>query len=154
MSFPPVAELVPHAGAMRLLERVVAHAPERTTCRVRSEDAALFADASGQVPGFVALEWMAQCIAVHGGLRARAVSQPPRVGMLLGTRRLQLHCDGFAPGSAWLVEATPRKEADHGMIAFACAVSDESGEQRLAEAQLNVFLVDPGTLPPSGGGEG
>jgi predicted hotdog family 3-hydroxylacyl-ACP dehydratase len=31
---PPIDELIPHAGESILLDRVVAHSPERTTARV------------------------------------------------------------------------------------------------------------------------
>ena len=50
------------------------------------EDSMFFEPPHG-VPGYVGLEYIAQTIAAHGGLRARAVGEPVRIGFLLGTRR-------------------------------------------------------------------
>lgn len=137
---PPLAELLPHAGPMRLLERVVAHDAGGTRCRVIPAASALFQDARARVPAWVALEYMAQCAAAHGGLVARALGEAPRPGLLVGSRRLSFRCEDFAPQVPLHVSARPA--AGRGdTLAFACAVEDPEGGAPLVEGRLNVLLL-------------
>ena len=140
-ALPPLAELLPHAGPMRLLERVESHDGERTVCHAQPAASALFQDAAGFVPVGVAIEYMAQCAAAHGGLVARARGEAPRRGLFVGSRRLVFRCDGFAPGVALRITARHaggRAES----FAFDCTVEDPAGGPPLAEGRLNVVLLD------------
>ena len=94
--FPPIASLLPHAGPMCLLERVTEHQRSHTVCSVDPSRSALLAAPDGSVPVWVGLEYMAQCIAAHGGLVARALGEPLRPGVLLGSRRLRFGVGRFA----------------------------------------------------------
>jgi len=149
--FPPIGELLPHAGPMRLLEAVIAHDPECTRCRVEPSRSELFRDATGRIPAWVGIEYMAQCIAAHGGLLARARGEAPRPGLLLGSRRLVFRQDAFEPGRT--LEVRARHVAGHSeMLAFECAVLDPGEEAPLAEGRLNVLL--PRDLAALGGNSG
>ena len=146
IAWPPVSELLPHSGPMRLLERVEAHDGECTVCLALPEASTLFQDAAGLVPSWVAIEYMAQCAAVHGGLLARARGEGSRPGLFVGSRRLAFRCAHFAPGTALRVSA--RFAAGRGdTLAFDCAVEDPAGGPPLAEGRLNVRLLRelPGT---------
>jgi len=150
---PPVAELLPQTGPMRLLERVLAHDAEHTRCAVDPAQSHLFCDAAGRVPGWVAIEWMAQCAAAHGGLRGRARGEGPRPGLFVGSRRLRFACDAFEPGR--ILEVTARHAAGRDeRLAFDCAVLEPSGGPLLAEGRLNVLVPRSLRLPqrPPGGG--
>lgn len=137
---PPLAELLPHAGPMRLLERVESHDGERTVCRVLPASSTLFQDAAGEVPAWVAIEYMAQCAAAHGGLVARARGEAPRPGLFVGSRRLVFRCAGFAPDVALTVTARQAGGRADG-FAFDCTVEDPAGGPPLAEGRLNVVLL-------------
>jgi len=139
--FPALAELLPHAGPMRLLERVLAHAPDGTRCAVRTEDAPLFQDADGGVPAWLAIEWMAQCVAAHGGLLGRSRGEPPRVGFLVGARALELRVARFEPGDALVVEARPRRSTA-GLFDFACRVERAADGAVLAEGRVQCFVQE------------
>lgn len=108
---------------MRLLARVVAHSREETTCELEVAASALFADEAGAVPGWIALEWMAQCAAAHGGLAARAAGAPAAPGMLVGVRRLALARHSFALGEKLRVTARATGTAG-ALVTFDCEVSD------------------------------
>jgi predicted hotdog family 3-hydroxylacyl-ACP dehydratase len=124
---------------MLLIARVVAHAPEETTCELEVAASALFADAAGSVPGWVALEWMAQCAAAHGGLAARAAGAPPGKGMLVGARRLELARPAFARDET--LRVTARWTGAAGALAsFACEVRDAQGV--VASGSLSVVVGD------------
>lgn len=139
-AFPSIAELVPHAAPMLLLDRVLEHDDSRTVCSVRTEDSALFAEPSGGVPSWVGLEYMAQCAAVHGGLASRARGEAPRPGLLLGSRRLQLHTAVFAAGRELRVIARHHR-GKLGLVTFDCWVESQDGDEVLAEGRVNLYIL-------------
>ena len=135
--YPPVEDLVPQTGRMVLLSRVLDHADRRTTCAVDVSADSTFADAGGGVPAWVALEYMAQCIAAHGGLRARAAGDPITIGFLLGSRAIVLRTPRFHPGQQLHVEAA-HVWGEHDFFSFACTVRDARTQAMLVEATLTV----------------
>jgi len=142
---PELTELLPHSGPMLLLGRVLSHEAERTVCRLDPAASELFRDAEGRVPAWLALEWMAQCIAAHGGLLARAAGRPPSPGMLVGAKRVQLDRRDFAPGETLEVEA--RHAGSAGALAsFDCAL--RSGAEIVATGALSVYVSDALTRSP------
>lgn len=141
-AFPGLGELMPHAGPMRLLSRVVEHSPESTRCELLAAASALFLDAAGAVPAWVALEWMAQCIAAHGGLVAVAAGRRPPNGVLVGARQLALARDSFA-SSAVLTVSARFLGASGALVSFACEVQE--GSSSVASGVLSVALVGSGS---------
>ena len=136
--FPPIAELLPQAGAARLLERVLGHDTAQTRCAVAPLHGALFRDAQGGVPAYVALEYMAQCAAADGSLRMRARGESLEPALLVGSRRVEFRCAEFDP--AQRLEVTARHAAGRsGLLAFDCAVFDARGGEPLVEGRLNVL---------------
>ncbi|MFP4606292.1 MAG: hydroxymyristoyl-ACP dehydratase [Thiohalospira sp.] len=90
-----LAELIPHAGDMCLLDEVVAWDGDRIRCRTRSH---LLADhplrREGRLRSLHAVEYGAQAMAIHGGLLAR--EQGDEVGgaaYLAAVRDLRLERD-------------------------------------------------------------
>ena len=141
MNYPDIRDLVPHSGRMLLIRRVLEHGATRTICEVDTSDSSLFFDHEGAVPAWLGLEYMAQCVAVHGGLHARDVGEGPREGMLLGTRRLQFEVPYFAAGEILRVTAV-RVHATAQMLSFDCEIHDESGRTRLANGRLSVYVSE------------
>jgi predicted hotdog family 3-hydroxylacyl-ACP dehydratase len=137
----PLGELLPHRPPMVLLDGVVAHRPERTTCRTTVREAPGFHCPDGRVPGWIALEYMAQCIAVHAGLRARAAGGTPRLGFLVGSRRVDFHAAAFARGQGLLVTAE-HVWGDAELGSFSCRVEDAAGGEVLADGVLKVVAAD------------
>ena len=137
--FPEISELVPHAQPMLLLERVLEHAGASTVCSALTSASRLFAEADGSVPSWVGLEYMAQCAAVHGGLASRARGETPRPGLLLGSRRLQLHTPAFEAGARLRVEARHHR-GELGLVSFDCSIHS-AGDERLAEGRINLYIL-------------
>lgn len=140
MSFPEVAELIPHSGPMLLVRRVLEHSQERTVCEVDPADSSLFVMEGGGIPAWLALEYMAQCAAVHGGLLAKESGAPPRAGMLLGTRRLRLAVETLQPGQSLRVSVAC-VHAGSQLLSFEGEVRAAEGEV-LAAARFNVYMAD------------
>ena len=139
--FPAIGALVPHSGPMCLLDRVLAHAPDHTVCAVDPRRSTLFAASGGGVPAWVGLEYMAQCIAAHGGLVALAQGLPLRPGVFLGSRRVSFAVQHFDADRELRVSARHHRGA-RGLVAFDCEIRDLDGESPLVHGRLNVYLVE------------
>jgi predicted hotdog family 3-hydroxylacyl-ACP dehydratase len=125
---------------MCLLDRIEAHDDAATRCRALPKASELFRRADGSVPTWVGIEYMAQCVAAHGGLLARARGEAPRPGLFVGSRRLVFRCQAFAPDVPLLVSA--RHAAGRGdNLAFDCAVSSMAGGEPFVAGRLNVHLL-------------
>ncbi len=140
-SFPPISALVPHSGPMSLLEEVLEHSRERTVCSVEPAGSRLFADPDGRVPVWLGLEYMAQCIAAHGGLAARSLGEPPRPGLFLGTRCAEFGSAYFRRDEALHVTAVHYR-GEIGLVAFDCDVRAAAGGETLVKGRMNVYIVD------------
>lgn len=76
MLMPPIEQLLPHAGRMRLIDRLVAYDEERIVCESDSHGADDHPLAANGVLSIVCgLEYGAQAMAVHGALLARPALQ-------------------------------------------------------------------------------
>ena len=148
--WPDLSKLVPHAGQMRLLSAVLEHTPERTVCRVDVEDSRLFLGPDGSVPGFLALEWMAQAVAAHAGLVAWRRGETPRPGLFLGARRARIHVDAFRPGQTLHV-VSRHLRGERRLAWFECRVEDPDSGAALAEGRLSVYALE--TPGPAGEGD-
>ncbi|MDW3712582.1 MULTISPECIES: hotdog family protein [Pseudomonas] len=131
----PIAELVPHAGDMILIDRVLRFGDEdvETLATVRP---GLFSQDDGSLPAWVGVELMAQSIAAYAGCQARQAGQPVELGFLLGTRNFQCDVDRFPAGAELHISATRTLQDDNGMGVFECRLE---GPGLTAFARLNVF---------------
>jgi predicted hotdog family 3-hydroxylacyl-ACP dehydratase len=135
--FPGIAELLPHTGRALLLSEVLFHEATHTACRVDiSESSPYFKAVSGGVPSWVALEYMAQTIAAHAGLRAWAKGEAPKIGFVVGTRRLTLTVPRFDERDSLTVFA--RETWNDGVTGrFECGV--QRGGVELGRGALTVY---------------
>ncbi len=142
---PPLDTLLPQSGRMALLDRILDHDGDSTTCAVSPDDHEWFRGPDGRVPAWVSIEYMAQCCAAHGGLLLRdAPRKTPPAALLLGVRRIDLYTESFAPGSE--LQVTVRPAAGSGRAAaFQCSIRD--GERLLADARLSFYAPEE----PAGG---
>lgn len=136
MTYPPIETILPHSGSIILLRRVVSHTDEMTECEAVADSSCVLADSSGFVPGYVALEYMAQTIGAHAGLVARARGEKVRVGFVLGSRRLTLNIAYFPHGK--ILIRVKKLWMDEKMGMFDCEVLNEEGAV-LTQGALNVY---------------
>lgn len=135
-------ELLPHRPPMRLLDAVEAFDPEAKTLTATVTIAPgqiFFDEAEGGVPNWAAVEYMAQASAALAGCYDRHVApgRPPRPGLLLGTRRLELRLARFEAGRTYRVTAA-NAFWDADAAAFDCTIRDAAGEV-VAAATLNAY---------------
>lgn len=135
--FPPVSELVPHEGPLRLIDEVLASDDEHIVAVAIVRDDGPFHVAGRGVPGYLGFEYMAQTISAQDGLERRKIGQKPQLGFLLGSRRYAVATDWFQAGER--LEVTARAVLNEGELrAFACTIAGR-GNPSLATALVNVY---------------
>lgn len=132
----PIAELLPHAGDMILLDAVERFGDEDVETRATVRPGGLFNREDGSLPAWVGVELMAQSVAAYAGCQARVRGEPVELGFLLGTRSYQCNVEAFVAGADLHIHATRSLQDDNGMGVFECRLSGPDIE---AFARLNVF---------------
>lgn len=132
----PVAELLPHAGDMVLLDAVEVFDAESIETRLEVKPSGLLNLPDGSLPAWVGIEIMAQTVAAFAGCHARQAGLPVELGFLLGTRSFQCNVEHFPAGSLLRIRAIRSLQDDNGMGVFECHLD---GPGIHAEARLNVF---------------
>jgi predicted hotdog family 3-hydroxylacyl-ACP dehydratase len=132
----PIAELLPHAGDMILIDRVLRFAEEDIETQLRVRAGGLFNQADGSLPAWVGIELMAQSVAAYAGCQARLLGEPAELGFLLGTRNFQCNVDRFPLGAELHIHATRSLQDDNGMGMFECHLRGPGID---ACARLSVF---------------
>ena len=114
----PAAEFVLHRESMLLLDRLVSADIETAVCEWDVTENSEFMSAGLGVPAYVGVEYMAQCIAVHAGVRARLRGQSPPLGFLLGTRHFKTSMPYFGVGTGYRATCTELIRDSNGMCSY------------------------------------
>src|SRR5690606_27211697 len=134
----PVAELVPHSPPMVLLDRIIHYEDQALTAEIGISPASMFYEqAVDGVPAWVGIEYMAQAISALSGLRSRERGQPVQLGLLLGSRKVQLHTKVFHSGERYSVSVRQLVWDPSGLANFEGRIFQ--GDQLCVEARINVF---------------
>lgn len=135
----PAAYYLPHTAPMVLLENVVHVDADSACCRVLvAPDGVLvpFLDEQGNLPGWYALEIMAQTTGVWSGWHGMQNNEPPKIGLLLGARALRCRDPFFAAGSV-LDTQIKLLMHDDKISCFECEIK-VAGEV-VASARMNTY---------------
>jgi predicted hotdog family 3-hydroxylacyl-ACP dehydratase len=131
-----LASLIPHAGSMCLLDRVVAHTEHDIECTTNTHSApGNPLRRNGQLLALHLVEYAAQAMAAHGALVSGGV-QP---GMLAAVRDIRLHVGRIDNIDSELhVKATRRiAQAKGSLYDF----SIRGGGQLLCEGRIAIALL-------------
>ena len=132
----PLAELIPHAGDMILIDQVLSFDDEQIHTRATVKPGGLFNRPDGSLPAWVGIELMAQSVAAYAGCHARRKGEPVALGFLLGTRKFECNVEHFPAGAELSIHGLRSLEDDNGMGVFECHLR---GDGFHASARLNVF---------------
>jgi predicted hotdog family 3-hydroxylacyl-ACP dehydratase len=138
-----IASLIPHQGAMRLLDAVVEWNAERIVCvseRHRNPDNPLRTD--GRLSSLAAIEFAAQAMAIHQRLTGETAAAAPSIGMLLSVRQCTLGRDRLDDCAAELTVEATLIAAGAGGSSYGFAV--RCGDVTLAAGRASVALVTEG----------
>ncbi|TPV96837.1 MAG: hypothetical protein B7733_02845 [Myxococcales bacterium FL481] len=143
--FAPIADLVPHAVPMLMVEQLAAWSPGFAEGRLTlRRDCPFVSD--GHADSIGALEWMGQTVAACLGQEAFSGGHGVRVGMIIGCPRLELHRDQVAVGTQLAVRVNRVRGSDV-VSRFQCEVLEigpgpVDGDPRIASADLTVFHAE------------
>ncbi|MEQ4530058.1 MAG: 3-hydroxy-fatty acyl-ACP dehydratase [Mixta sp.] len=141
------AAYLPHDAPMLLMEEVVSVTDSLARCRATvSRDGVLgpFLDAQGNLPGWYALELMAQTVGVWSGWhRHRNGQQSIALGMVLGAREL-ICAAGYFPNGAVLDIEVKLLMQDDRFGSFDCVIFNHS--ETAATGRVNTFQPTPEEL--------
>ena len=140
--FLPPGDYLPHAPPMVLLDKIHSVGDDSAVCRVKVDPEGVlapFLDSNNALPGWFALEIMAQTIGVWSGWHGLKNGEIPNIGLLLGTRGLRCERPSFPQGSE-LVCHIHLSLRDEKLGSFECAIT-LNGEQ-VASARLNTYQPD------------
>ena len=132
----PLAELLPHAGDMILIDQVLSFDEEQVHTRLTVKPGGLFSQADGSLPAWVGIELMAQSVAAYAGCKARNKGEAVKLGFLLGSRKFDCNVTRFPLGSELHIHAVRSLQDDNGMGMFECTLTGPGIE---AFARLNVY---------------
>ncbi len=140
-----LADLLPQAAPMVLLS---GYGPPTEENAVEAfvdvtPQAPFFETALGGVPSCVALEYMAQTMALCVGLLRRRKGLAPQVGFVLGSRRLDVKVAAFRAGERYRVRAVCTFQ-DEEFGSFDCTIRDAAGAV-VAAGTLTAFQPGDGT---------
>ena len=136
---PPLEAVLAHRRSMCWLDAVRAHGEAGTRCAIDVGRSAAFVGAADRAPTWLALEWMAQAVSAHDNLVRRArlgPDTPPRIGFLLGTRRLDLFCESLDATAPATVEVRHLWGGDGLTASFDATVRDADARP-VARARLS-----------------
>ncbi|MBX8520028.1 hotdog family protein [Pseudomonas cichorii] len=132
----PLAELIPHAADMILIDQVLSFDEEQIQTRVTVRPDGLFSQPDGSLPAWLGVELMAQSVAAYAGCQARLKGEPAQLGFLLGSRKFECNVGHFPAGSELTIHATRSLQDESGMGVFECNLT---GPDIQAFARLSVY---------------
>lgn len=122
------ADFLPHRPPMIMLAELISvDVPGESSAVADTSPSCIFYDPELRgVPACAALEYMAQTMALAVGAEHRRRGQTPKVGFVLGTRRLEVKVATFESGKRYVVNAKCIY-VDEEFVSFDCSITDPDG---------------------------
>ena len=122
------ADFLPHRPPMILLAELISvDVPGVASAVADTSPDCIFYDPELKgVPACAAVEYMAQTMALAVGAEHRRRGQAPRVGFILGTRRLEVKVATFESGKRYVTNAKC-VYGDDEFASFDCSITDPDG---------------------------
>lgn len=137
--FPNIVDLVPHAGEMVMLHRVVCWHGREVVVAADLVRPNIMAGENGRIPGYVGLEFMAQGISAAAGLERRAEGKDPIIGLVLGARKYQAFVSYF-PTEGEIHVRVRETFVQNPVAVFEASIS--LGNKCLARGEIKVTQPD------------
>jgi len=131
-----IEHYIPQRGPSRLIERLLEADDEHALVEADVPMHGRFVR-DGAMPTWAGIELMAQGIAAWAGARARRRGEPVPLGMLLGTRKLEIRRATMPAGATLRIHARCELMAANGLGMFECRIT--LGEDEVASAFVSVF---------------
>lgn len=117
-----IAQVLPHAGHMLLLDELLSHSDMGVVTAVTIRSNSVLCDADKGVPAWVGMEYMAQATCAYSGLFDVRAGEKPKISLLLGTRSFKTNLDFFPIESRLIVTAELVMQGADELFVFKCRV--------------------------------
>lgn len=132
-----IGAVLPHVGHMLLLDELHERETEHVTCGVTIHAGTTFCDGVHGVPAWVGLEYMAQAVCAFSGIEEVSAGRSPSIGLLLGSRSYECHCEWFAMGARLLIRADLQLRDENDLVAFTCTIHEK--DRLLARGDVKAY---------------
>lgn len=127
-------QYLPHEKPMVFVDHLVEVTESYAIAELRIQPELMFIEPEG-LPTWASIELMAQTVSAYSGYRGHALGKAPKIGFLLGTRKLNFAVPYFAMGSIVTIKVE-QGYTHEGLGQFSCEI--EYLEHRF-KAVLSVF---------------
>jgi len=138
-----IEQLVSHRGHMLLLNRVIEASRLHAVAEITISKDSTFYQPDQGVPAWAGIEYMAQAVAVLGGVQAMEDSDPVPMGYLLGTRKYHCELPWFESGCVLRVRCEEEVLDGNGLGAYSCQMTVTPFEEKdiVAQSRLTVYKM-------------
>ena len=137
-NYPHISTLIPHSGKMILLEKVIYRDAERIDCLMTISVQDPFTNEYGNVPAYVGIEYMSQGVAAHSSLNKTDKTERGKIGVLLGSRKVELFVQEFFQKQELLISANLVLKRD-GFGVFDCNIRNADDGELLVRGRLKFY---------------
>ena len=142
---PSIAAAIPHQHDAVLLSEILHADGDRLTAVAMVRSGTAFGDVSGDLPGWIGPEIMAQAVAAFSGCRSlRERGDSAEIGLLLGIRDYSSTTAEFRVGDRLQIEVVRSSEDEEGRGVFDCTIA--IGGAAIAAGTLTVFEPKDGAF--------
>ena len=137
-----VSELVPHKGKMFLLDRIRDYDLERNSITTEidiARDNLFYEDELGDVPVWIAFEYMAQSVSALSGIHGRAKGEKPKNGFIMSVSAFNANIPVFKVGEKVVVNVLEKTRNDNAVTFEGSAAVNGT---LAVTAKLNTVEVD------------
>ncbi len=127
-------DLIPHQAPMVFIDQLLETGENFAVANLLIRPELMFYQDQG-LPTWTSIELMAQTISLYAGFQGSLTAKPPKIGFLLGTRKLHLPVAFFAPGKTLIIKAE-RQYLHEGLGQFACEIQYD---EHIISAMLSVY---------------
>ncbi|RZF50780.1 3-hydroxylacyl-ACP dehydratase [Acinetobacter halotolerans] len=133
---------IPHEQPMVFIDHLIEANEGYAIAELTIRPGLMFCEAQG-LPTWVSIEIMAQTVSAYSGWMGQQLQQSPKVGFLLGTRKLQLPIPYFELGQTLKIRVE-QQYLHEGLGQFSCEIYDA---EHVISAMLSVYEpTDQSTL--------
>ena len=125
---------------MILLEKVIYRDAERIDCLMTISVQDPFTNEYGNVPAYVGIEYMSQGVAAHSSLNKTDKTERGKIGVLLGSRKVELFVQEFFQKQELLISANLVLERD-GFGVFDCDIRNADDGELLVRGRLKFYEI-------------
>lgn len=125
---------------MLLLDDLLDHSSELTTCEVRTSTDSLFVEGES-IPHWVGLEYMGQASFVHSVLKEFDSESEGKSGVLVSARDVSINVDSFEIDRKYIVEAE-EIFYEENLRSSKSRIIDPREDSILMDARLNAYVSE------------